>query len=696
MFADAFASEPRDTTIAAVLEAIRGGRYAAQVAQARKLFAAWKRACPALDSKKSPEAKAYDDFKKTLPAFCMSGTAQDRKTPLAHSGLLQVDCDKLNGTLETLREQLRNDPYLAFGFVSPSGDGLKLGLRIDGERHTESFKAAQQYFRERYQVEVDPAVKDRLRLCFVSHDPELWTRDDAAPLPIPEAPETAGDTFTTGELAAIILPSGAVSFSESARAIFQRIAPTHSLFWRGGALVELSETSGVASLELVKPAAFRSRVERLGNVMAWRQVDGEAALRCAHMSKDAAEAIMATLEARELLPPIASVLRCPVVVEGAGGSPTVLGKGYHREAGGLLIVAGEIPPQVPVDEAVKSLRWLVEEVHFQSPGDEARALAAFIVPALRMGGLLNGPLPIDVAEADQSQAGKGYRHNLICALYGEASYFVTARNGGVGSTDESFAAALIAGRPFVCLDNFRGKLDSQTLEAFITAPGLFPARVPHRGEVQIDPRRFMLQMSSNGMEATRDLANRSSICRIRKRPGFAYRDTLGELKARQPYFLGCVFAVVAEWIASGKPRSKDRRHDFHEWAQSLDWICREILGTAPLMDGHQSAQERVSNPALTWLRAVALALEGEGRIGETLIASELAELSEIHGLEIPGLKPGADEDRAKRQVGSLLRRVFADGDSVDVDGCQVARAIRYQTREAGGAVDVKTYTFSKL
>jgi hypothetical protein len=30
-------------------------------------------------------------------------------------------------------------------------------------------------------------------------------------------------------------------------------------------------------------------------------------------------------------------------------------------------------------------------------------------------------------------------------------------------------------------------------------------------------------------------------------------------------------------------------------------------GSGPLMDGHERAQERVSKPALSWLRAVALA-----------------------------------------------------------------------------------------
>ena len=411
------------------------------------------------------------------------------------------------------------------------------------------------------------------------------------------------------------------------------------------------------------------------------------------MSLDDAKAILASSEALEFLPPIASVLNCPAIVETETGEVAILGRGYHSELGGLLVKEGDAPPQVALAEAVASLRWLVDEFDFPSESDRSRALAALITPALRIGGFLKGNIPIDCAEADKSQSGKGFRHELVCTIYNEQSRFVTAKAGGVGSTDESFATALIAGRPFICLDNFRGRMDSQNLEAFVTCPSLFPCRIPHRGEVLIDPKRFILQLSSNGFESTADLANRASICRIRKRPDFPYRDTLGELQRRQPFFLGCVFAVIGEWIASGKPRTKDCRHDFREWAQTLDWIVQNILGCSPLMDGHREAQERTSNPALSWLRAVALAVSGENRLGSELIASEIAEVCDMHAIDIPG-KP-TDEDRAKRQVGSLCKQLFRESETVDVDGFQVARSHKEYRKPSGDLDTTFAYTFKK-
>ena len=693
MFADAYGQTPQVCELVAIIQAICGGKWQSQIARARELFAAWQRVCPALDSKESAEAKAYDKFKKTLPAFCVSGTAASRTEPLEHSNLLQIDLDKLNGTLEAVRAKVKSDPHVAFGFNSPGG-GLKLGLSIDGARHAESFESAQNYFREHYGLEIDPKVKDRLRLCFVSHDPEAWTNDSAKPLPMPEREPQAPQVYSTALLEIIVLPSGSVSISESARIIFQRMAPTRTLFWRGGVQVELVQIDGVQSLEVLRPEKFRSDAEKLGQLFAWRSDGkGNAALKPAKMSLDDAKAILAATEAREYLPSVASVLRCAVLVETKSGDVEILGKGYHAELGGLLIVDGDTPPQIQLREAVEALRWLIEEFDFQTEADRSRALAALITPALRIGGLMRGNIPIDCAEADKSQSGKGYRHNMVCELYNEASYFVTAKAGGVGSVDESFAAALVSASPFICLDNFRGKMDSQNLEAFLTCPNLFPARIPHRGEVLIDPRRFVLQMSSNGLETTVDLANRASICRIRKRSGFQYRDTLGELQRRQSYFLGCVFAVIAEWIANGKPRTKDTRHDFREWGQVLDWIVQNILGCAPLMDGHQAAQERTSNPALSFVRAVALAVAAENRLGDSLIASELVEICELHAVKIPG-DPG-DEGKAKRQVGSLCKQVFRDGESVDVDGFTVTRSDKGYRKPSGDMDTTKAYTFTK-
>jgi len=518
---------------------------------------------------------------------------------------------------------------------------------------------------------------------------EVYSRTNARPQAPAEATGARADEF-------LILPGGTVTITETATELFGRIAPTKTLFIRGGVVTELlRDQNGVLILSVVRPATARSLFEKHGRLMAWRSgAEGEPVLKPVVMAEDMAKALLECEVARHLLPRVDGLVNCPIIV----GDGEMVGRGYH-EPTRLLITGGEFPPTVKLSEAVASLKEVVEEIDFQTPGDRSRALASIITPALKIGGHLHGNIPADVAEADQSQAGKGYRQRVIAAIYNERVALVTQRTGGVGSTDETFDERLIAGRPFIQWDNTRGKQDSPHVEAFLTAERSFPARTPHRREVEIDPSRFFVLLTSNGVEVTKDFANRSSIIRIRKRVGYAFRKypegyLLDHVRARQSYYLGCVFVIVREWIRQGRQRTSETRHDFREWCQTLDWIVQNILGEAPLMDGHEAAQERVSNPDQTFLRKLALAVAEQDRLGETMIASVLYEIAEAGDVDIPRLKE-PDEDKGRKQIGIVLGRLFKATDCLVFDGFTVTRHEVEVAREGGGRYLSKTYTFTR-
>ncbi len=499
----------------------------------------------------------------------------------------------------------------------------------------------------------------------------------------------------------IVIPGGSTSITESAEFIFGKIAPTHQLFTRGGLVMELRHDDGKGlRLDVMKAQSFRSRIEKMGMIFAWRAGRaGEPVLKSTVCPSDTAEALLACQAAEEILPTVRGLSACPVIVE-IDGQPQVLGKGYHPANGGLLITAGEKPPDMPLEEAVAALKLLVEEFDFSTPSDRSRALASFITPALRVGGWLRGHIAIDMAEANASQSGKGYRQNLIFAVYNERPSLVTLKNGGVGGLDESISQALIYGRPFIQLDNIRGKLDSQFIEMMMTAGGMISARIPQKAEVLVDSRHFILMMTSNGVETTPDLANRSSMIRIRKREGFNYKtfpegDLLDNVNSNQPYFLSAIFSIIKAWHSAGKKRTTDTQHDFREWAQTLGWIVENILHEAPLMEGHRQAQERVSNPALTWLRKVAIAVETDHRLDEDIMASDIAELCEGHAIEIPGLRDLSDETGRSKRVGIIMRKAFGATSQVQIDRFTVKRTEKnhyYQSTQENKML--KAYTFS--
>src|SRR5205823_507489 len=140
------------------------------------------------------------------------------------------------------------------------------------------------------------------------------------------------------------------------------------------------------------------------------------------------------------------------------------------------------------------------------------------------------------------------------------------------------------------------------------------------------------------------------------------------------------FAVVEAWYNAGKPQSSEIRHDFREWCQILDWIVQNLFKTTGLMDGHAGAQERVGNPALTFVRKICLAVETEDALGAPLCATQLYKIAEDTSVEVPGLRDANEEKGAKR-IGSILGKLFTNRELIEVEGFQVKRSESWHERD---------------
>jgi hypothetical protein len=97
--------------------------------------------------------------------------------------------DDLGAKLPEVREKLEKSPHVFALFLSPTGYGLKpvLRVRADASCHKGSFRAVEKHVYELCGVQVDQKCKDSARLCFMSHDPELYVNENAIELePLPE------------------------------------------------------------------------------------------------------------------------------------------------------------------------------------------------------------------------------------------------------------------------------------------------------------------------------------------------------------------------------------------------------------------------------------------------------------------------------------------------------------------------------
>jgi hypothetical protein len=501
--------------------------------------------------------------------------------------------------------------------------------------------------------------------------PEYRHRDGASHEASPSACDIPATVFP--------VPAGGISFTKCAEIIFPAMAEKKRLFMRDRVIHEIVTSRGEADfLAPVTPERFVNLVEGFGRRVARREIKqggGDITWRGTTFPLASAKALLASDVAGDTLPRISQLVNCPVLTK----EGTKLSRGYHDHCGGTYIGRGDDPPEVPLKPAIEALETLLADFAFTTPSDRARALASLLSPALKSGGWIDDDFPLDVAEADQSQSGKTYRQTLVARLYGERAVSIAPAKGGVGSLDESISAAMVKGRPFITLANFRGRLDSTILEEATRGSGRVTCRVPFHASTEIETRPFNWQLSTNGAEFTRDIANRSVITRIRKQPeGYAFRtfpegDLLAHVEANQGFYLGAVFAVLRAWRAHGCPTTAERRHDFRRWCQALDWIVQNILGTPPLLDGHREEQARTANPALQWLRDVALAAKGANQIGRQLSTSDLCSVAEDAGIEFPG-NPASREEPAQR-AGKILGRLFreTEGRAVSVDRFEVSR-----------------------
>jgi hypothetical protein len=478
-----------------------------------------------------------------------------------------------------------------------------------------------------------------------------------------------------GPLPGLTLPGGEQRICDAAQAIGEHLKASGRCFIRGGAVMLLErDEHGCAALSPVKPTEFASLIE---SVVRLVDQNGQPAT----CSEAKARLLMGAESLRATLPVIKALCRCPVLVSDQGALRLV--NGYDARSG---ILAQEASlPTLTIIEAVELLSELLVDFCFVTPSDRSRAHAALVTPGLVFGGLLKGRAPIDLGEADRSQAGKGVRNKITAAIYNDRVLTVTQRKGGVGSMEEAFSAALIRGAPFISLDNVRGRLDSQTIESFVTEDR-YLARIPYSGQIEIDPSRIVLMLTSNRAELTEDFANRSSIVRIAKQPaGYVFQrfgtgDVIEHVRANWPTYLGAVHAVIRHWHDAGRPVLPGTTHDFRAWAGPLDWIVQQVFGAAPLTEGHREAQRRTSTPGMTWLRGVALAVEEAGHLGTWLRAHDLLDIiADREDIDLPGLHEGESLDvgdareRAFRGIGRRLKPLFDDGDEVTIDRFTIRR-----------------------
>ncbi|GEM_PF-994200 len=183
IFSNVVDTQGKTVSLSAILGGIKNGKWANQISELRSI----------------KDEKAQKAFKNTLSCFTGSGVYKKRTIEglVSHSGALIIDTDVkdnpiLSENFDEIRQKLIADKHTLFLFTSCRGNGIAIGVRINGEKHGETFQYLEHYYLEKHGLTIDKGCKDVTRLRFISYDPDLYYNVGAETVIVP--PEFTKET----------------------------------------------------------------------------------------------------------------------------------------------------------------------------------------------------------------------------------------------------------------------------------------------------------------------------------------------------------------------------------------------------------------------------------------------------------------------------------------------------------------------
>jgi hypothetical protein len=377
---------------------------------------------------------------------------------------------------------------------------------------------------------------------------------------------------------ALRLPRGEQTFPVCAEQLFQILGKTKTIFRKGPAIYEIIDYP--IEMQVLTPINLVARADKycFTYILASAPKAKQSAAsktkklipkRC-RMFIEEAKILLGTAEARRYLPNIRVATNAPVLYLHKD-KLQIATTGYNPLCE-VYVLEGvkDLPVMGSVQKAQATLLDLISEFNFATAGDQARAYAAMIAPALNFGGILTSPFPMDYSEADKSQSGKSLRHRMIHTIYHETPFVIPQKTKGLGSYEENLSNGLLSGKAFIIHDNFTGDLRLPVLESAIKGQGIIGARVFGKEEMQVPTYDVIYQMSSNDASIGMDLANRSMIVRLVKHPPThkfkrSEHELIAQIEKEREVILASIFTLIKDRWKRGSPRGDLIEHTFPEY-----------------------------------------------------------------------------------------------------------------------------------
>lgn len=285
------------------------------------------------------------------------------------------------------------------------------------------------------------------------------------------------------------------------------------------------------------------------------------------------------------VPTLTRVVSAPVF--GPGGT-ILTTPGYHADARVWYEPSGDLAlPPVPtnpmradLDIAHDWMSHLLGDFPFASAADYLNAVSLVLLPFARS--MINGPTPMHVIESPTVGTGKTTLASCTTWIVNGSALPKFAETTGDEEWRKRITAALLAGQPFIAIDNVRGRVDWSPVAQALTA-GVVTDRILGKTavvEVKVDAGWIL---TANNPRFSREIAERSVRIRLdgnRARPSqrgdWRHPDLEGWVAANRGALVWSALTMIQAWVAAGRPQApkcpNDQRHRLSDWFRVMAGI----------------------------------------------------------------------------------------------------------------------------
>jgi hypothetical protein len=375
------------------------------------------------------------------------------------------------------------------------------------------------------------------------------------------------------------------------------------------------------------------------------------------LSTDMAAALLLAPLFLDSLPEIARVSQSPLPVF-REGNLELLDAGY--DAGTRTLVEGDLVlEEMPVNDALEILkqRWLGE---FPFTRDDAErgystVLAGMLAPFCE---LLVPPFaqrPAFIFTANREGGGKTLLARLcLCPVHGKVRITPSPEKGNDAELKKLLGSLARAGDSYILFDNWKGKIESPSLEAFVTS-NIWSDRLLGASEIFNAQKSCLVYVTGNGAKVSPDMRRRSMFVdlfveEVRTETRHIHRriDEEDIIEGRAE-ILSCLWSIVRHWDKQGRPKGSVDHGTFGKWGHVVGGMVEAAGLASPLTQAVANYDEGLQGMEQLIAAVLAERPSAEMKIAEL---TELARDIDLFGLgdePIPG-------DRAK--VGRRLERFF--------------------------------------